>query len=42
MPNQDVELFVVIERLKDLVTAPPPEPPLREIDRGEWWFGRWI
>ena len=31
-PDQDVELFVVIERLKDLVTAPPPEPPLREID----------
>jgi hypothetical protein len=31
-PEQDVELFVVIERLKDLVTAPPPEPPLREID----------
>ncbi len=31
-PEQDVELFLVIERLKDLVTAPPPEPPLREID----------
>jgi DNA repair exonuclease SbcCD ATPase subunit len=31
-PDQDVELFVVIERLKDLMTAPPPEPPLREID----------
>lgn len=30
--EQGVELFVVIERLKDLVTAPPLEPPLLEID----------
>ena len=31
-PEQDVELFVVVERLKDLVTAPSPEPPLQKID----------
>jgi hypothetical protein len=30
--EQGVELFVVVERLKDLVAAPPTEPPLREID----------
>ena len=32
--EQGVELFVVIEQLKDLVAASPPEPPLREIDAG--------